>query len=141
MKFSAMTRSFSNRLFGGVCGGLAAASPLNAWLWRLIFIVLTLTTSGVGALDYLLLWWLLPFDIRLRRAGKVSGGVIGLLLRTGLLGLWLEREALTFVSLCWSNAFLVLAAALFFKQLVTGACENIAVGLLALAVQIGFLVE
>jgi len=55
-----MYRSFTNRLLGGVCGGLADRLPINAWLLRVIFVLLTLFTLGGFALVYLALWWILP---------------------------------------------------------------------------------
>lgn len=56
-------RSASDRWFGGVCGGLAAATGMQAWLWRLVFLLLMCT--GVGLLAYLALWILVPLESRL----------------------------------------------------------------------------
>jgi phage shock protein PspC (stress-responsive transcriptional regulator) len=44
---------------GGVCGGLADYSGVDAVLWRVGFVALTLLGGG-GVLLYLLLWVLLP---------------------------------------------------------------------------------
>jgi phage shock protein PspC (stress-responsive transcriptional regulator) len=44
---------------GGVCGGLADYSGVDAVLWRVGFVALTLL-GGSGVLLYLLLWVLLP---------------------------------------------------------------------------------
>jgi phage shock protein C len=55
-----MNRSFTDRVLGGVCGGLGAALRFNPWLLRLIFIVLTVASSGLFALLYLALWWVMP---------------------------------------------------------------------------------
>ena len=44
---------------GGVCTGLAAWSGVDAVLWRVAFIGLTLA-GGAGVLVYLLLWVGLP---------------------------------------------------------------------------------
>ena len=52
-------RSRSDRWLGGVCGGLATATGLPSWLWRLIFVALT-TCGGAGVVLYVLLWILLP---------------------------------------------------------------------------------
>jgi phage shock protein PspC (stress-responsive transcriptional regulator) len=57
-----MFRSWTDRLLGGVCGGLAQNSPLNAWIWRTLFVLLALFTMGVGAIVYVLWWWLLPLS-------------------------------------------------------------------------------
>lgn len=55
-----MQRSFSDRVLGGVCAGLAASLRLRAWLVRVAFIVLTLLSAGAFAAAYLILWWLTP---------------------------------------------------------------------------------
>ncbi|TKJ21523.1 hypothetical protein A6V29_07505 [Blastococcus sp. CCUG 61487] len=44
---------------GGVCGGLAEYSGVDAVLWRVGFVALTLL-GGSGIVVYLLLWVLLP---------------------------------------------------------------------------------
>ena len=54
-----LARSSSDRLIGGVCGGLGAHTDLPSWAWRLIF-CLTLLYFGVGLLIYILLWIFLP---------------------------------------------------------------------------------
>ncbi len=56
-----LRRSRSNRWIGGVCGGLARATGLEAWGWRLIF-VLGLALSGCSLLAYLLLWIFVPSE-------------------------------------------------------------------------------
>ena len=54
----ALQRSSSDRLLGGVCGGLAAYSGLDPVLWRVGMVALTLL--GPGVVVYLLLWVLMP---------------------------------------------------------------------------------
>ena len=44
---------------GGVCGGLGEHTPLPAWFWRLVFLLL-LCCYGTGVLLYVLLWICLP---------------------------------------------------------------------------------
>jgi phage shock protein C len=56
-----LRRSRSNRWLGGVCGGLAPATGLPAWLWRLIFLALV-ACGGTGLVLYVLLWILVPND-------------------------------------------------------------------------------
>ena len=58
-----VARSLTDRVFGGVCGGLAGYLGLNAWWARLAFIVLTPLSSGVVGLLYLVLWWTLAEDL------------------------------------------------------------------------------
>ena len=54
-----LRRSRSDRWVGGVCGGLAAATGLQAWAWRCMFALLLLI-GGSGVLFYLLLWIFVP---------------------------------------------------------------------------------
>ena len=54
-----LRRSRTDRWLGGVCGGLAPATGLPAWLWRLIFASLVLC-GGTGLMLYVLLWILVP---------------------------------------------------------------------------------
>lgn len=52
-------RSSTDRMAGGVCGGLAEYSGVDAVLWRGGFVVVSLF-GGAGVVAYLLLWVLLP---------------------------------------------------------------------------------
>ncbi len=54
-----LRRSSTDRLLGGVSGGLAEYSGIDAVLWRVGFVVLT-CAGGAGVLAYLLLWVLMP---------------------------------------------------------------------------------
>lgn len=53
-------RSGSDRWLGGVCGGLALASGVEAWIWRLGFALSF--CSGFGILAYLALWFFVPLE-------------------------------------------------------------------------------
>lgn len=55
-----MLRSFTDRLFGGVCGGLSSTLRINSWVLRLLFLVLAVLSAGAFAVLYLILWWLVP---------------------------------------------------------------------------------
>ena len=55
-----LRRSRVDRWLGGVCGGLAGTFGLETWVWRLVFTVFTIVTSGFGALVYLLMWIFVP---------------------------------------------------------------------------------
>ncbi len=137
-----MYRSFSNRIFAGVCGGLASSLPLNAWIWRLIFIALTLLTMGVGAIIYVMMWWILPLDSPLRsREGGSLPGLISLLLAVVLTGLWFGRDALNLSESYPGIAFLLLALVFLLKQIITGRGQNIAFGLVATAIPAVFLLQ
>ncbi|TFV68302.1 UNVERIFIED_ORG: PspC domain-containing protein [Bacillus sp. AZ43] len=54
-----LRRSSTDRMVGGVSGGLADYSGIDAVLWRVGFVGLTLA-GGAGILIYLLLWVLVP---------------------------------------------------------------------------------
>ncbi len=58
--FQSLRRSRVDRWLGGVCGGLAGTLGMEAWVWRLLFAVLTILTSGFGALVYILMWIFVP---------------------------------------------------------------------------------
>lgn len=57
-----LRRSNSERWIGGVCAGLATATGLGAWLWRLAFTLLMLL-GGTGLVAYLLLWFFVPLEV------------------------------------------------------------------------------
>lgn len=58
---NALRRSRSDRWLGGVCGGLAAPTGVDAWVWRLLFALFFLF-GGVGLILYLLLWIFVPSE-------------------------------------------------------------------------------
>ncbi len=53
-------RSPTDRLIGGVCGGIAEYLRISATLVRIYFLLLAFTT-GIGWLLYLVLWLALPY--------------------------------------------------------------------------------
>ena len=59
-QWKALRRARGDRWLAGVCGGLAGTFGLESWAWRLLFAVLTILTSGFGALVYLLMWIFVP---------------------------------------------------------------------------------
>ena len=54
-----LRRSSTERMLGGVSGGLAEYSGVDAVLWRVGFVILT-GAGGAGVLAYLLLWVHMP---------------------------------------------------------------------------------
>jgi phage shock protein PspC (stress-responsive transcriptional regulator) len=54
-----LRRSRTDKILGGVSGGLAEYSGIDALLWRVGFVALTLA-GGTGIIVYLLLWLLMP---------------------------------------------------------------------------------
>ncbi len=116
-----MLRSFSDRVLGGVCGGLAAALHLNVWAIRLIWAVLTLVSLGAFALLYLLLWWIVPQEspTQPRRSFPVIA-VLALIVLTAIA--WAARDlgqldTASGVNLFLPGALVLLSAVFFLRQL------------------------
>jgi len=116
-----MSRSFSDRVLGGVCGGLAAALHVNVWWIRWLFVLLTVISLGAFAALYLLLWWIVPQESPTqRRRGVPLILVIILIILTAVA--WIGRElgqlnTASGVSLFWPGALLILSAVFFLRQL------------------------
>jgi phage shock protein PspC (stress-responsive transcriptional regulator) len=55
-----ITRSSTDRMLGGVCGGIAQYLGVDSTLVRLGFVLLTF--AGVSPLLYLILWIVMPSD-------------------------------------------------------------------------------
>lgn len=53
-----LIRSASDKMIGGVCGGLARYFAVDATLVRLVFVLAVL--SGLSPLIYLVLWVVMP---------------------------------------------------------------------------------
>jgi phage shock protein PspC (stress-responsive transcriptional regulator) len=58
---NALRRSRSDRWIAGVCGGIASATGVESWVWRLLFALLLLL-GGTGLVLYVLLWIFVPSD-------------------------------------------------------------------------------
>ena len=84
-----MYRSFTDRLLGGVCGGIAQSLPFtNSWVIRALFIVGTLLTWGAFALGYLMLWMIVPQQsLIFPRRGGLGWGSVTVLILLAVLGL------------------------------------------------------
>src|SRR4051812_15161479 len=54
-----LRRSSTDKMLGGVCGGLAEHTGVDSLVWRVGFVALTFA-GGAGFLVYLLLWVLMP---------------------------------------------------------------------------------
>lgn len=57
-----LARSRRDRVFAGVCGGLAAYMGLDPVLVRVLYVALTLLSWGTGILIYLLAWIIIPVE-------------------------------------------------------------------------------
>jgi len=117
-----MVRSFTDRIFGGVCGGLALVLPLNAWVLRFTFAILSLITGGVFAAFYLFLWWWLPQESLAERRRGGSGRLLLIIILALLTILaWLASltgnlKSPTGQDLLWPLIILLLSIVFFFKQ-------------------------
>ena len=58
-KLQGLQRSLNDRWLGGVCGGLALATNIPTWAWRVLFI-LAILLNGLGILMYVLMWIFVP---------------------------------------------------------------------------------
>jgi phage shock protein C len=56
-----LTRSRTDRMIAGVCGGLAEYFDLDPVIVRLVFALFTLA-GGAGPLIYLILWIIMPLE-------------------------------------------------------------------------------
>ena len=79
-----LRRSGTDRMLGGVCGGLAEYSGVDVVLWRVGFVALAL--MGAGILAYVLLWILMPgssdtsgapFESTVQRLHTAVNGAVG----------------------------------------------------------------
>ena len=57
-----LRRSRRNRIFAGVCGGLAEFFGIGAFWFRLGFLIALIPGGVPGFLLYLLLWIIIPSD-------------------------------------------------------------------------------
>jgi phage shock protein PspC (stress-responsive transcriptional regulator) len=117
-----MYRSFSDRVFGGVCGGLATALHANSWIVRALFVILTIASLGAFAVLYLLLWWMVPLDFprQTRRRRGVALPLV-LLLIALLVAAWVGRDmgylsSPTGVDLFWPAMLFALGLVFFLRQ-------------------------
>jgi len=87
-----MFRSFTDRLFGGVCGGIAAPLPISSWVIRFFFIALTVATLGAFGVLYLMLWLIIPQEsLVTRREGGAFWSFVTLVLFILVTGAWVAR--------------------------------------------------
>jgi phage shock protein C len=58
-----LLRSRSNRILGGVCGGIARWLGWDPTLVRILYVVLSIVSAAFpGALVYIILWIVMPLD-------------------------------------------------------------------------------
>jgi signal transduction histidine kinase len=57
-----LRRAREDRLLGGVAAGLAKRTGISVGVWRVVFVVATIVTSGYLAIAYVLGWLLIPAE-------------------------------------------------------------------------------
>jgi len=56
-----MTRSRTDKMIGGVCGGIAEYFGWTPWVVRFVYVLVSILSAAFpGILIYLLLWVLMP---------------------------------------------------------------------------------
>ena len=119
-------RSPTDKLIGGVCGGIADFLGWDPTLVRIAWVVLTLVTGGGGILAYIALWILLP--VGTVEAGQQKPAAVELneqslsrvaFLLIGLGGLWLLAN-MGILPWVW-NLFGGVFRVLFWPALLIGA--------------------
>jgi len=58
---NSLRRSSTDKWIAGVCGGIASATGVDAWIWRLLLAVLFIA-GGMGLVLYVLLWIFVPAE-------------------------------------------------------------------------------
>jgi phage shock protein PspC (stress-responsive transcriptional regulator) len=56
----ALRRSRRHRILAGVCGGLGEFFGINAWWFRLAFLIALIPGGVPGILAYIILWVIIP---------------------------------------------------------------------------------
>lgn len=65
MTAASLHRSRSDRMLGGVCGGLARWLGWSPTLVRLLYVLVSICSAGFpGTLVYILLWIVMPLEER-----------------------------------------------------------------------------
>src|SRR5688572_19559141 len=59
-----LERSTTNRIVGGICGGIAEYLQVDATLVRVFFVIVILLTAGFAVLGYVALLFLMPMPGR-----------------------------------------------------------------------------
>ncbi len=117
-----MYRSFTDRVLGGVCGGLGGLLKVNAWWFRAAFVALSIVTSGAFVLLYLALWLAIPQE---SLVGRQRGGstflLVTIILTVAILIGWFLSlsgglRTTSGESLFWPGILLCLSVIFFLRQ-------------------------
>lgn len=68
-KIPRLYRSRSNRMLGGVCGGIGEILGIDATFIRIAFVLLTIIAFGTGVLFYGAMWMIIPAEKTAPEAG------------------------------------------------------------------------
>jgi phage shock protein C len=112
-----LTRSRTNRVLAGVCGGLGAHLGVDPLILRVAFVAMTLAAGGAGIIVYLVAWILIPEaegDIVPRQVegGTVARLIGGLLVMVGGLAL-IDRLVPWFDQIFWPVVVILIGIAMF----------------------------
>jgi len=117
-----MNRSFTDRVLGGVCGGLATGLPLNAWTLRTLFALFSVISLGVGVVLYVAFWWSLPQESLIEdKTSNTLRVLLVLMITIVLVGAWGGHLAGALVGpadqpLLWPIALVTLSAVFLLQQ-------------------------
>ncbi len=53
-------RNTTNKVFGGVCSGIADYFEIDPVVVRLVWVILTLLSMGLGIIAYIIAWIIIP---------------------------------------------------------------------------------
>ncbi len=118
-----MYRSFTDRVLGGVCGGLGTLLPVSAWGFRIAFVLLSVVTLGAFVLLYLVLWMLIPQQTLVGRQRGGAGLLLLALVLIAVVGagwvIWAGGglRGPGGEPLYWAGLLLLTAAVFFLRQL------------------------
>lgn len=68
-----LTRSRSDRMIAGVCGGWGEMLGIDAAVLRIVLVAATLLGAGTGILLYVICWMVMPDEATAPTAGTVNG--------------------------------------------------------------------
>lgn len=54
-----LKKSTTDKKIAGVCGGFGEHTPVPAWVWRALFLILAFVW-GIGLVAYIVLWICMP---------------------------------------------------------------------------------
>ena len=62
MPVKRLYRSRKDKILGGVCGGIANYFEIDPVIVRLLWILLTLASFGIGIIVYIIAWIIIPLE-------------------------------------------------------------------------------